>query len=464
MQGNAIGIDIGGTNIRAARVAADGTILDRRSVATDRDPAGCLQVCLGLIAALRDGNTMAIGAGVPGQVDFDRQIALSGGYVDLSGLPFAALLAEVTGLPVTIDNDANMALLGEARAGAARGYENVVLFTIGTGIGGAILDHGRILRGRSTAGQLGHLVVIPEGRACVCGRRGCVETESSGTAFATHLAEAGLAPHLRAQDLLDLAPTDALATQVLTRWAAPLRAAIDTMITATAPDVVLIGGGAGAAALAALTTVPALKSWFDAPVLSAALQDDAGVTGAALASLPRGRRLVLVNGVPASGKSRVAEALARAGGWPILSLDTVKAPFLAEFAPLDRLTNRRYGIAAYRAIFDVIAQTPPDATVVIDAWFGFQPRALLEEGLTRAGHAQIVEVWCHARPDTVADRYASRAGSRPVGHPGLEYVPELRALAARAAPLGGFPRIDVDTETESDPFELKRQITLLLGP
>lgn len=462
MQGNAIGIDIGGTNIRAARVAADGTILDRRAVATDRDPAGCLHICLGLIAALRDGNTMSIGAGVPGQVDFDRQIVLSGGYVDLSRLPFAARLSDATGLPVTIDNDASMALLGESRVGAARGHNNVVLFTIGTGIGGAILDHGRILRGRSAAGQLGHLTVVPDGRACVCGRRGCVETESSGTAFAMHLTEAGLPSHLKAQDLLAMASTNPLAAQVLTRWAGPLRAAIDTMITATAPDVVLIGGGAGAAALAALKTVPALKSWFDAPVLSAALQDDAGVTGAALASLPRGRRLVLVNGVPASGKSRIADAIAKAGGWPVLSLDTVKAPFLAEFAPVDRPTNRRYGVAAYRAIFDMIAQTPPDATLVIDAWFGFQPRALLEEGLLRAGPAQIVEVWCHARPDTIADRYATRAGSRPVGHPGLEYVPELHALATRAEPLGGFPRVDVDTETATDPIILKQRIAALL--
>ncbi len=420
---------------------------------------------LDLIAALRDSDTVAIGAGVPGQVDFDRQVALSGGYVDLSRIRLCRPPCQTRPVcPSPSTMTPAWPCWARPAHGAARGHGNVVLFTIGTGIGGAILDHGRILRGRSAAGQLGHLTVVPGGRACVCGRRGCVETESSGTAFATHLTEAGLPPHLKAQDLLGMAPSDPRAQQVLTRWAGPLRAAIDTMITATAPDVVLIGGGAGAAALAALNTVPALKSWFDAPVLSAALQDDAGVIGAALASLPRGRRLVLVNGVPASGKSRIADALAKAGGWPVLSLDTVKAPFLAEFAPVDRPTNRRYGIAAYRAIFDVIAQSPPDATVVIDAWFGFQPRSLLEEGLLRAGAVQIVEVWCHARPDTIADRYATRANSRPAGHPGLEYVPELRALAARAAPLGGFPRVEVDTEATVDTVELKRRITALLRP
>lgn len=461
MQRNAIGIDIGGTNIRAARVGTDGRILDRRVVSTNRNPASCLQTCIDLIAALRDAGTVAIGAGVPGQVDFDRQVALSGGYVDLSVLPFAQALGTASGLPVTIDNDASMALLGEARAGAAQGFDAAVLFTIGTGIGGAILENGRILRGHGTAGQLGHLTVVPEGRLCVCGRRGCVETESSGTAFGTHLAEAGLPSHLRVHDLLDMGDNPAAQT-VLMRWATPLRAAIDTMITAVAPEIVLIGGGAGAAALSALAGSPAASSWFSAPVVAAALGDDAGVIGAALASLPRGRRAILVNGVPASGKSGVAAGLSRAGGWPVLSLDTVKNPFLLEFAPVDRPMNRRFGTAAYAAIFDMVAQYPFDATIVIDAWFGFQPRAVLDAGLQRAGVTEVVEVWCHAHHDTIADRYAKRAGSRPAGHPGLDYVPELRALAEKAQPLGGFPSVTVDTEQQADFAALARSISALL--
>lgn len=461
MQRNAIGIDIGGTNIRAARVGVDGTIHDRRAVPTNRNPAACLDICLKLIAALRDEGTVSIGAGVPGQVDFDRQVALSGGYVDLSSLPFAESLGTTTGLPVTIDNDANMALVGEARVGAAQGFQDAVLFTIGTGIGGAILEKGRILRGRGTAGQLGHLTVVPNGRSCVCGRRGCVETESSGTAFGIHLAEAGLPPHLRAQDLFDLVDSPAART-VLKRWSTPLRAAIDTMITAVAPEIVLIGGGAGAGAMAALEAIPAAQSWFSASVVAAALGDDAGVIGAALASLPRGRRAILVNGVPASGKSGVAAGLSRAGGWPVLSLDTVKTPFLLEFAPVDRPMNRRFGAAAYAAIFDMVAQYPADATVVIDAWFGFQPRAVLDAGLQRAGVTEVVEVWCHAHPETIADRYAKRAGSRPAGHPGLDYVPELRVLAEKAQPLGGFSSIAVDTEQPVDLAALARSIAGLL--
>ena len=460
MARNAIGIDIGGTHIRAARIAGDGTILDRRVIATDRSPDRCLQSCRDLVAALRDATTTGIGVGVPGQVDFTAQRALSGGYVDLSGLPFATDLSAATDLPVIIDNDANMALLGEARVGAARGLSHAVLLTIGTGIGGAILDNGRLLRGRGTAGQLGHLTVVPEGRPCVCGRQGCVETESSGTAFATHLAEAGLPPGLRAQDLL--ARDDPAAARVLHRWAAPLRHAIDTLITTLAPEAVLIGGGAGAGALAALDRMPPAQSWFAAPVIAAALGDDAGVTGAGLAALTAGRRAVLVNGVPASGKSGIAALLSARTGWPILSLDTVKNPFLLEFFPVDRPTNRRFGAAAYEAIFDMVAQHAPDATVIIDAWFGFQPRDILDAGLARAGITQLAQVWCQARPDTIAARYAARVGSRPVGHPGLDYVPELHALATRARPLDAIPMVVADTEAPLDPDALLRDIRAIL--
>jgi glucokinase len=303
-----------------------------------------------------------------------------------------------------------------------------------------------VLRGRGAAGQLGHLTVDPQGRPCVCGRTGCVETVSSGTAFATHLAEAGLPAATRVEDLL--ARSDAPAHAVLSAWARPLRAAIDTLIATCNPDLVLLGGGAGAAA--ALARFPAAPSWFQADVAAAQLGDDAGVIGAALSALPKPRRAVLVNGVPASGKSGVAKALAQATGWPVLTLDTVKAPFLAELAPVDRLMNRTPGRASYAAIFDLIAETAPGSTVIIDAWFGFQPPGVLEAGLTRAGVGPTVGLWCQAPPDTIGARYAARAGTRPAGHPGLDYVPELIALAGRARPLDRGPRQDVDTTRPLD--------------
>lgn len=447
MAGNAIGLDIGGTKIRAARVSAEGRIEAVMTAPTNRDAGACLAQCISLVQELRDTGTVAIGAGVPGQVDFAAQEVLSGGYVDLSRVPFATDLAGRAGLPVTIDNDANMALVGEVAVGAARNLANVVLLTIGTGIGGAILEHGRLLRGKGSAGQLGHLPVVPGGRACVCGRRGCVETESSGTAFSVHLSEAGYDEGVRAEDLLACQTTDARARDVLVRWAAPLRTAIESLITTVAPDAVLIGGGAGPAALAALDLVPAPASWFGAPLRGAALGNDAGVIGAALATFRRGRRLVMVNGVPASGKSTVAAELSRSTGWPVISLDTLKNPFLIEFHPVDRPTNRRFGTATYNAIFDLIAQFPADATVIVDAWFGFQPTQVLLDGLARAGIASTVEIWCHAPAEIIGNRYEMRVDSRPQGHPGVDYVPELIRMAKKAHPIGVGPIVRVDTNS-----------------
>jgi glucokinase len=445
----AIGIDIGGTHLRAARVCETGEVLAAATAESARDAETVVARCLDLVARVTSPDVSGIGIGVPGQVLADSRRVLSGGYVDLSGIGFAERIEQATGLPVTIENDASMALLGEAAHGAARGFANVVMLTIGTGIGGAVLERGRLLRGRGTAGQLGHLTVVPGGRDCVCGRKGCVETESSGTAFGIHLAEAGLPPGTRAEDLLAGAD-DPLADRVLTAWATPLRAAIDSLIATCAPDLVVLGGGAGAAAAAALTRLPTRGSWFDAPVVAAGLRADAGIIGAAMAALPRARRAVLVNGVPASGKSQVARALSAVTGWHVLALDTVKTPFLAELAPVDRLQNRTLGRASYAALFDLIADMPPGSTAIIDAWFGFQPPDLLEAHLARAGVADTLEIWCTAPPDTVGARYAARAGTRPAGHPGLEYVPELVALARRAAPNGRGPVLTVDTTVPAD--------------
>ncbi len=440
----AIGIDIGGTRLRAARVV-DGVIEARATAASSRDPQEVLSRVLTLVNQVRNPAVAALGIGVPGQVHAATRQVLSGGYVNLSGLDFAGRVEAATGLPVTIENDATMALLGEAAHGAAKGLRNVVMLTIGTGIGGGILNNGKVLRGAGSAGQLGHLCVDPKGRPCVCGRIGCVETVSSGTAFATHLAEAGLPPETRAEDLL--ARQDPVARGVIAAWAVPLRAAIDSLIATCNPDCVVIGGGAGSAAFAALATVPPQGSWYSAPVLAATLGDDAGVIGAATAALTvrQGKRVVMVNGVPASGKSSVSRALAQATGWPVLALDTIKNPFLAVLPPGDRLFNRTLGRASYAAIFDLIAEAPAGSSFIVDAWFGFQPLEVLEQGLQRAGVTELAEIWCHAPPETVGRRYSDRLGQRPAGHPGADYVPELVALADHARPTGLAQHLDVDT-------------------
>jgi len=464
MTRTAIGVDIGGTNIRAARVTQDGQIVARASLASSPDPMVVCERVLALVRQVDDGDALAIGVGVPGRVQFESRTVLSGGYVNLASVDLAAMLDQAFGRPVVLDNDCSMALVGEARFGAARGRANVVMLTIGTGIGGAIFESGRILRSRGTAGQLGHVTVDPHGLACACGRRGCVETESSGTALGRHIAQAGLPRSTSADALLELAQTgDGVAQTVLSKWAAPLRVAIDTLAATLDPDVVILGGGLGRAAARALQRVAATPSWYECAVAPALLGDDAGAIGAALAALdavprPLGKRAVLVNGIPASGKSSVSRALSQATGWPVLALDTVKNPFLKELGGADRLFNRRLGKASYEAIFALIAAAPQGTTVIVDAWFGFQPQDVLEAHLAMAGISQTIEIWCHAPGPVLAERYGARLTDRPAGHPGADYIPELIALADRARPLDRGPRLDVDTTTTLDATGLMQAV------
>ena len=175
------------------------------------------------------------------------------------------------------------------------------------------------------------------------------------------------------------------------------------------------------------------------------------------------KRVVLVNGVPASGKSMLARALAAETGWPVLALDTVKEALFAHLGAGDRERTRLLGRASYQAIFAAIGDFPAGATAIVDAWFGFQPREVLVGHLQRAGVERVVEVWLRASPELVSARYAERAKRRIDGHPGLEYVPELEELARRAAPLGGFPLIEVEAHSAHQIRELADEARRLLG-
>ncbi len=162
------------------------------------------------------------------------------------------------------------------------------------------------------------------------------------------------------------------------------------------------------------------------------------------------KRAVLVNGVPASGKSTVARAISANFGWPLLGLDTIKEPFFEHVGAGDREHNRKLGRASYAAIFNLIAGFPQGSTTVVDAWFGFQPPEVLTGHLKRAGISQTVEIWCRSEPTQIAERYGARVRKRAVGHPGLEYLPELLALARSARPLSLFPLLEIDTNVPLD--------------
>ncbi|PWC13450.1 AAA family ATPase [Brenneria corticis] len=163
-----------------------------------------------------------------------------------------------------------------------------------------------------------------------------------------------------------------------------------------------------------------------------------------------GKGVVLVNGIPASGKSRISDALATATGWPILSLDSIKNPFLQHIPNVDRQFNRLLGIASYQAIWSLVANAPPGNTFIIDAWFGFQPKERLQACLTEAGVTRLAEVWCQIPGELAAQRYKVRLAERLPGHPGAEYLPELIELAKRAEPMKLGPLFIVDQTRFAD--------------
>ncbi|GAA3102775.1 hypothetical protein GCM10010520_54890 [Rhizobium viscosum] len=464
----AIGIDVGGTNMRAARISPSGAILKKRSIAGSRDPAVAIGLIKDLVRGMDGDGARAIGVGIPGRVDGWSGEIISGGFLNLSGVDLKHELSTTFGRSTLVANDCSMALIGESRRGAAKGLRNAVMMTIGTGIGGAVMESGQIVNGRRCAGQLGHLVVNIGGQPCPCGQRGCIETESSGTSLGRHLYEAGYGSDIRFEHLLQQAEAgDEPAIGVMRAWGGPLRAAINTLSAAFDPDVVVLGGGMGEAAIRSLGFLPKLETWYDADVRLAELGDDAGVIGCGLAALdlashsPRGtgKRLVMVNGVPASGKSGLSHALCKETGWPLLSLDTVKNPFLELIESVDRPFNRILGRASYKAIFSSVAEAAPGSTFIVDAWFGFQPVEVLREHIAMAGITEVVELWCHAPPEVIGDRYKNRSGQRLAGHPGLAYVPELIELAKRAEPSRLGPTLEVDTTI---PIEMASVLTWVI--
>jgi glucokinase len=282
----AIGVDVGGTQVRAGQVSAAGDVLAWAAQPTEADPTRVVAQIGALVREIDAPDVAAIGVGVPGRVDARQGRILSGGYIDLSGHSLSHILGRALGRPVTVDNDGNQALFGEHAVGSARSAETAVMFTIGTGIGGAVIAHGSLLRGKNAAGQLGHLAIDRSGELCLCGRCGCVETTSSGTALRRHIAAAGLPRATTVESLLaQSASGDATARGVIAAWAAPMRIAIDTVVAAFDPDMVVLGGGLGAAMHRALADFPAVAPWYQCAVVPATLGDRAGVIGAALSAL-----------------------------------------------------------------------------------------------------------------------------------------------------------------------------------
>lgn len=255
-----LGVDLGGTNIKAALVDAEGNILNESSVPTNL-PRQAEAVCddiAALCTALADGvRVHGIGVGCPGTVD--------GGVVRYSNnlnwhnFAMADYLQGKTGLPVRLANDANAAALGEALAGCAQGAESAVIVTLGTGVGGGVVLNGKLLTGYTgAASEPGHTVICdtPNAPLCTCGRRGCFEAYASATALirmtrqamdahpesALHTVAAnGTVNGRTAFDAAELG--DAAAKQVVDDYIHYLAVGIANLINMFFPQVIGLSGG-----------------------------------------------------------------------------------------------------------------------------------------------------------------------------------------------------------------------------
>jgi len=298
----AIGIDVGGTHLRAGRVGPDGLVGSVLRRASEVDDAAALVAAIArVLDELGEGaaSRMPVGLGMAGLVDREGRLRY-GPNVGVRETPLAALLAAALGAqrPVRVVNDASAAVVGEHRVGVARGHRDVVMFTLGTGVGGGVISDGRLLEGaHGFAGELGHLVIAEDGRDAPSGVRGTVEAYTSGTAIVREAAEAvaaGLAG-ARATDAPTLVAAAAAgepwALAVLERVGARLGVAIASVVAVLDPSIVVIGGGAGGAAATFL--LPAARTAYIANLMGAAhrpiaavvpaeLGDDAGVIGAGL--------------------------------------------------------------------------------------------------------------------------------------------------------------------------------------
>jgi len=201
-----IGVDLGGTNLRAAAIDGQGKLLDKISGSTElragRDAVidDMVQSIETLRARLGEHNLRGVGIGLPGFILMDKGIIVgSNNMPEFENYPVRDEIEKRLGAKVILENDANAAALGEQWMGAGRGVDDMVLLTLGTGIGGGIIVGGRVLHGQlGMAGELGHLTVVPNGNPCGCGNRGCVEKHASATAIVAMAKLIGLG-HDKAQ-------------------------------------------------------------------------------------------------------------------------------------------------------------------------------------------------------------------------------------------------------------------------
>ncbi|HYP56108.1 MAG TPA: ROK family protein [Solirubrobacterales bacterium] len=302
-----IGIDLGGTKMLLGVLDADSKVRhESRERSTQLDEAELVELMVREIeeARAKRPGVEAIGLGIPATIDHEKGLAISAVNLPIESLPIRDLLVERTGLPVFVDNDANVAALAEHLKGAARDARNVVMLTIGTGIGGGLILGGEIYRGANGAGaELGHVVIDMDGPRCQgnCPTHGCVEAFASGTALGREGREAAerelgsALGRMRAEgrEVDGRAVTEAAqagdrtAIGVFDLVGRRLGVALASFANLFEPETIVVGGGVMAAGdlllepARAELQARALPPMNRTPVVAAELGGDAGMIGAA---------------------------------------------------------------------------------------------------------------------------------------------------------------------------------------
>ena len=308
-RGPVIGVDAGGTKLLAGVVHEDLTVGHRvRRLWSGGDRAEILEIMVEAVSEARAAAPEAesVGFGIPALVDFEAGLAESSVHLPLAGFPFRDEMTGRLGLPVYVDNDANLAVLAEQRAGAARGASDVVMLTLGTGIGSGIVIGGRVFRGATGAGaEIGHMTIDHHGPPCqgTCPGRGCLDVMASGTAIGREGTDAGRRDPssalgravaqrgvLTGEEVTVLAlGGDEAARSVIAAVGRSLGAGLASVVNIFEPQVVVVGGGAAAAGDLLLDPARevvaerALRPSRDrVRIVPAAFGEEAGMVGAAL--------------------------------------------------------------------------------------------------------------------------------------------------------------------------------------
>lgn len=309
-----VGVDLGGTKILVGVVGADHAILGRakRSTPASEGSSAILSAIVGAIdealdeARLGRADIAGIGIGAPGPLDTDRGLILFSSNLNVKDWALGVELADAIGRPCLLRNDVRVGGYGEFRLGAARGYKDVLVAFVGTGIGGCTIIDGKVVEGATgNAGEIGHIVVKANGTTCGCGRQGCLEALSSRTAITKRIAKAAkrgeltvLAPkvekksaRLKSGDLAAaMAASDPVVLREVARAAHFLGLALGGLVNLLGPQIVVVGGGVTAALgspfLDQVRASARRQILVDPdetiPIEPAALGDDAGILGAAL--------------------------------------------------------------------------------------------------------------------------------------------------------------------------------------